>query len=343
MFKKNDSKANERIIYQAKPNLILGCKKAIFGFILLAIVLGASGPTIQFIGKMQVYLISHIKLSLTRYTAIALFVIILMIILYIIWQIVAWYAKEYVLTDSRIMVKSGVLLTRKNYMPYSTIQDINTSQSILARAINVGSVSVYSAYDNNQMVLENISNPSEVEDIIFSKISSPRRFNPYPDGQNYRNPNNYYRDRQNNIEDVYVNRYENRDDFYMDMQEDYEDDYVAITPIQHEEQYQRREYDYYPEDLNYNNINQRPKYEYAPYEQNLEHNINRAMNDYESANDYGKENYYEEARQHFSNVNEDYSDESEIQHDKKDSKDRNKKINESSETVIKRHFDKFKK
>ena len=165
MFKRNDKKANERVIYQAKPNLIFGCKKAILGFILLAIVLGASSPIIQFIGDMQVYLISRIKLSLTKYAAIALFVLILIIILYIIWQIVGWYAKEYILTDSRIMVKSGVLLTRKNYMPYSTIQDINSSQSIVSRIFNVGSISVYSAYDNTQMVIENISNPSEVEEI----------------------------------------------------------------------------------------------------------------------------------------------------------------------------------
>ena len=343
MFKKNDSKANERIIYQAKPNLILGCKKAILGFILLAIVLGASGPIIQFVGEMQVYLISRVKLSITSYTAIAIFVLILVIVIYIIWQIVGWYAKEYVLTDTRIMVKSGVLLTRKNYMPYSTIQDINTSQSILARLFNVGSVSVYSAYDNNQMVLENISNPSEVEEIIFSRISSPRRFNPYPQGENYINQDSYYRNNQVNPNDFSRNRQETPDDIYRGMEEDYDDGYVAITPIQHEEQYQRREYDYYPEDLNYNNVNQRPKYEYEPYEQNLEKNINRAMNDYENPNNQRRETYYEEVRQYSYDNDDYYNNEREVYQNEKDSKSRDKKTDESSESVIKRHFDKFKK
>ena len=158
LFNKNDNKANERILYKTKPNMLLGCKKAIYGAVLLVIVLFLSPMLIQFIGKMQVYLISQIKLPLTRYTAIAFFVIILIIIMYIIWQLINWYSMEYTLTDSRIIIKSGVLSTKRNYMPYATIQDVNTSQSIFARLFNIGSVSVYSAYDNNQMELKNISN-----------------------------------------------------------------------------------------------------------------------------------------------------------------------------------------
>ena len=75
MFGKNDDKPKERVIYQARSNMILGCKKAILGFILLILVMTVSGPIIQFIGRMQVYLISQINLPLTRYTAIAVFVL----------------------------------------------------------------------------------------------------------------------------------------------------------------------------------------------------------------------------------------------------------------------------
>ena len=181
MFRKNDNQSNERVIFQA-----------ILGIILLIFVLFISGPIIKFIGNMQVYMISQIKLPLTRYVAIAVFVVMLIIILYIIFQIVGWYAKEYILTDSKIIVKSGVVFTRKNYMPYSTIQDVNTSQSIFARLFNVGSVSVYSAYDNNQIALENISDPSKVEEIIFSNMSRGSYHSPeyYPRDSN----NDYYPD-----------------------------------------------------------------------------------------------------------------------------------------------------
>ncbi|MEE1157044.1 MAG: PH domain-containing protein [Methanobrevibacter sp.] len=352
MFGKKDNQSNERVIYKTKPNLIFGCKKAIIGIVLLIFVLSISGYIIQFIGKMQVYLISQIKLPLTRYTAIAVFVVILVIILFIIWQIIGWYSKEYILTDSKIIVKSGVFLNRKNYMPYATIQDINTSQSIFSKLFNVGSISVFSAYDNNQISIENVSNPSEVEEIIFSNMSRGRSYqDPRPDyyrnpQEDYRRPNpqNYYNDSN---QEYYPppNQNHRTDDYYDD---------VVITPIHQEEQYQRRQYEYYPEDLESNNV-QRPKYEYEPYDESLEQNINRAM-----TNEYENDSYHNQRREEYSykdnnrydNSQREYHDDGyygntqrEYQYDDFDAKDSKpeKNVDESSEKVIKRHFDKFKK
>ena len=366
MFGKNDNQSNERIIYEAKPNLILSCKKAILGFILLIIALFVSGPIIQYIGHMQVYLISYIKLPLTRYAAVAVFVVILIIILYIIWQIMGWYSKEYILTESKIIVKSGIILTSKNSMPYSTIQDINTSQSIFARLFNVGSISAYSAYDNNQVALENISNPSKVEEIIFSNMNRNRGYyQPPHQNLNGNYQQDYYQSQNQNgnyQQDYYQSQNQNgnyQKDYYQSPQQNYypEDDYddddvVVITPIRQEEQYQRRQYDYYPEDLNYNNA-QQPKYEYEPYNENLENDINRAMNnEYESYGDspepYNNASNYNEARSDYSDSNDYYYHENENKFSynedvKKDSNSQQNNMDESSEKVIKRHFDKFKK
>jgi len=234
MFEKKDSIANDRVIYRDKPNIIFGCKKAIFGFIVLIIVISISSLIIRLIGEMQVYLVSYIKLSLTRYVTIGLFVIMLLIILYIIWQLISWYSKEYILTESKIIIISGVLFTRKKYMPYFTIQDINTSQSILARLFNIGSVSIYNAYDNNQMSIENISNPSKVEEIIFSKISQ----NTAPSHYNNYNPQNFYNDENDNV----------------------------ISPITHENNYNSHEQDYPPE-----YTTQKTDYEYESYSESLEY------------------------------------------------------------------------
>ena len=348
MFGKKDNQSNERVIYQAKPNLILGCKKAILALILLIFILCITGPIIKFIGGLQVYLISQIKLPITRYTSIALFVVILIIILYMIWQIIGWNAKEYILTDSKIIVKSGVILTRKNYMPYSTIQDVNTSQNILERLFNVGSVSVFSAYDNNQISIENVSNPSEVEEIIFNNMSRNSGYYQAPppnSNSGYRNSQQgYYQDSQQGYyQDPQQGYYQDsqRNYNYSQGNEDYDD--VVITPIQHE-RYQPRQYDYYPEDLDYNNV-QKPKYEYETYDENLEHNINRAMSGgfesyNDSPNDSYNNDYYNKEINNDSYNNDYYENErqSPKKHDKKDSNEK-----DTSESVIKRHFDKFKK
>lgn len=324
LFNRNDKKTNERILYKTKPNMILGCKKAIYGVVLLIIVLSVSPMVVKAIGKMQVYLISQVKLPLTRYAAIGFFVIILIIILYIIWQLISWYSLEYTLTDSRIIVKSGILSTKKTYMPYATIQDVNTSQSIIARLFNVGSVAVFSAYDNNLMELKNISNPSKVEEIIFSNIMGSRTFQ--PQSMQINHGANFFDDGD----------YLGRNEFY--------DEFEPITPITHERTAPRREYEYYPEDLSSDNgYQQRPNYEYEPYEESYVRN-----NNFESRNHYPEDSYYDRVRDEYSYSEDSYYENNDSQFNYNDASSQSphndsRNIEESSENVIKRHFDKFKK
>lgn len=354
LFNKNDERTNERVLYKTKPNMFLGCKKAIFGVVLLAIVFMVSPMVIQFIGRMQVYLISQIKLPLTRYVAIAFFVVILIIILYIIWQLLKWYSLEYTLTDSRIIIKSGLLSTKKNYMPYTTIQDINTSQSILARLFNVGTVSVFSAYDNNLMSIENISDPSKVEDIIFSNMMNHRSFQENPHSYIERDMGRGFQDNPRS----YVERDMGRGYSENSYNEDYYDEFEPITPISHERSLRpRREYEYYPEDFSYRDDNV-SRYEYEPYEDELEYSMDRAVNNssqsikYEGAsNSFSNDSHYNEVRDNYSDSREDYyqNDEPRIQYSEgheNNYQDEPSQVDEkedSSETVIRRHFDKFKK
>lgn len=329
LFDRNDNPANERILYQTKPNMLLGCKKAIYGIILLIAVLIISPMAVQFIGEMQVYMISHIKLPLTRYAAIAFFVIILCIVLYIIWQLIGWYSKEYTLTDSKIIIKSGVLSTKKNYMPYATIQDVNTSQNIWGRLFNVGSVSVYSAYDNNQMELSNISDPSEVENIIFSRMVGPRSFQPQ-----YRVPRQDYRQE---IAQDYPE------------EEEYYDEFEPITPINRERELERRQYEYYPENLDFEDeIRPKHTYEYEPYGDGFQRNVNNIVDDLETPRDYPQDNYYNEVRDEYSRGNDVYYEESEpqIYYEEEDNQTPQiepEDVEDPSQKAIQRHFDKFKR
>lgn len=337
LFSKNDGRANERILYKTKPNMLLGCKKAVWGIILLVIILTISPMAIKFIGELQVYMISQIRLSLTRYVAIAFFVIILINVIYIIWQLIGWYSIEYTLTDSKIIIKSGVLSTKKNYMPYATIQDINTSQSIFAKLLNVGTVSAFSAYDNNQLELKNISNPSEVEEIIFSRMNGSRNFQAPPQQMpqyyegDYLDNNEYYPQNDSRFNEDFTDDYLGSNDYY--------DEYEPITPITHERNYRpRREYEYYPEDVNTFKSRPRHTYEYEPYDSGLNKSPNNVRNDnhYNRIPDeysYSDDDYYQ------NNESQNYYDERVDESSANDKED----IDGSSETVIQRHFDKFKK
>jgi membrane protein YdbS with pleckstrin-like domain len=321
LFNKNESKVNDRVLYQTKPNMILGCKKAIYGVILLGIILYVSPMAIHFIGEMQVYLISHIKLSLTRYAAIAFFVVILINVIYIIWQLIGWSSIEYTLTESKIIVKSGVISTKKNYMPYGAIQDLNTSQSIFAKLLNVGSVSVFSAYDSNLLELKNISNPSEVEEIIFSRMVGQPSFQNPP--QSF--PQQPGQDRGLNSRDDYLGR------------NDYYDEYEPITPITHERNVSpRREYEYYPEDFVVSEGPQH-RYEYEPYGNGMNGSPNRPPQD----------NYYNQPMDDYSYGGNSHHQNNDSQNYYNETSNENSQNNQDdvdgSKEAIKRHFDKFKK
>ena len=216
-------------------------------------------------------------------------------------------------------------------MPYATIQDVNTSQNIIARLFNIGSVAVFSAYDNNEMELKNISNPSEVEEIIFSKIVSPRSFQPQP---RYVNQRQQLQGRDYLDEDEYLGRNE----FY--------DEFEPITPITHERNISpRREYEYYPENFNEDNY---PRYDYEPYGDRFSSDVNRIVDDLQPQNNYSEDSYYNRVRDEYSYGSDDYYEDVEPQNyyneDSDDlSKNGSSNVDESSENVIRRHFDKFKK
>ena len=308
-FDKQDGKTNDKIIYKTKPNMFLGCKKAILGVILLIIILSVSSYIIKFIGEMQVYLISSIKLPITRYVAIAFFMIILINIIYIIWQILRWYSTEYMLTDFKIIVKTGVISTKKNYMPYTTVQDLNTSQGIFARLFNVGSIYIFSAYDNNHLELKNIFNPSEVEDIIFSKIMGYRNVQSFPQQSSQRFSQNSYRE----------------DEYY--------DEFEPITPIVRKNNPPRQSYDYFHEEEMVHNSSKH-KYDYEPYP------------GYNKTNNFSQDNYNDKVVDEYSYVDDDYyqDNDSEIYYnDGVDDFTEKEEYDDSSQDVIKRHFDKFKK
>ena len=249
-----------------------------------------------------------------------------------------WYSKEYILTDSRIILKSGVLSTKKNYMPYARIQDINTSQSIIARLFKIGSISLFSAYDNNQIELSNITNPSKVEEIIFSHMVNSRSYHE-PQNRFYRNNQSFERDFQSS--DDYLGR------------NDYYDEFEPITPIGREKDNPpRREYEYYPEDLGYNNQRYK-RYEYELYEDNsLRHDYEPYADNsirYEGApNTYQNDGHYNHVRdeysygdgEHYHNIEPEMHYNENVGNVRQDE---SIDVDESSEKVIKRHFDKFKK
>lgn len=161
---------HEKILYEAQPNIFVYSKGILISMFVLGFLFFLYSAGIQYIGNMNVYLIESTKVPMTRYFAIAVFILIMIVLLYIILKLLIWTSIKYTITESRVIVEKGIILQKKNYMPFNTIQDVSRSQSLLGKIFSVGTITLYSAYDGKDLELKDVSSPKKIEDIIFENI-----------------------------------------------------------------------------------------------------------------------------------------------------------------------------
>ena len=103
----------------------------------------------------------------------------------------------------------------KIMMPYRKVQDIEISQNMLERIINVGDILIYGGHDNSDTILDDIPDPKSAEEIILSHISDYNEYPPnYPPNYNPNYYNNGY-NRNYGYDDRYDNReYDDRYDYH---------------------------------------------------------------------------------------------------------------------------------
>ena len=197
---------HEKVLYETQPNIFVYSKGILISMFVLGFLFFLYSAGIQYIGNMNVYLIESTKVPMTRYFAIAVFILIMIVLLYIILKLLIWTSIKYTITESRVIVEKGILLQKKNYMPFNTIQDVSRSQSLLGKIFSVGTITLYSAYDGKDMELKDVSSPKKIEDIIFENMRGTHlmRRNIYDDDFNPIRPNHepgHYR-RMEDLDDL---------------------------------------------------------------------------------------------------------------------------------------------
>ena len=209
--KDNKEEFHEKILYEAQPNIFVYSKGILISMFVLGFLFFLYSAGISFIGNMNVYLIETTKVPITRYFAIAIFILIMVVIAYIIIKLLIWTSIKYTITENRVIVEKGILLQKQNSMPFNTIQDVSRSQSLLGKIFSVGTITLYSAYDGKDLELSDVSSPKKVEDIIFENMRGThlRRNNLYDD--NFDN-GSFNPIRPNSDEPIHYRRMEDLDD-----------------------------------------------------------------------------------------------------------------------------------
>jgi len=158
--------AGEKVLFETRPRFTLNLASTILKIVILFLLLYIFTTVLSLAASVQQVLIYYVQLPLVQGVSYLMLLLVVILFLWIIWDLLSWRSVHYMLTTHRIMIKRGIFRKRKIYMPYNMIQDINVSQGLLERLFKAGDIEISGGHEHTQVVLEDIPNPNQVDNTI---------------------------------------------------------------------------------------------------------------------------------------------------------------------------------
>jgi uncharacterized membrane protein YdbT with pleckstrin-like domain len=86
---------------------------------------------------------------------------------FVVRPVVSWLTTRYVLTDERLITRSGLLAKSGIEIPLENITNVNFSQSAIERMLGAGDLLVESAGTTGQSEFKNIPRPDEFSTLLY--------------------------------------------------------------------------------------------------------------------------------------------------------------------------------
>jgi uncharacterized membrane protein YdbT with pleckstrin-like domain len=97
-------------------------------------------------------------------------VAVLLILLLTLKPFLTWYFSHYVVSDRRVMMRSGILARSGRDVPLSRINDIHFEHSFLERMLGCGTLVIESAGERGQVVLADVPGVQKVQRRIYELV-----------------------------------------------------------------------------------------------------------------------------------------------------------------------------
>lgn len=82
-------------------------------------------------------------------------------------RILSWATTRFVLTNERLITRSGVVAKRSKEIPLEAINDVAFSQTVFGRLVGAGTLLVESAGERGQERVTNVRRPEEIQKAIY--------------------------------------------------------------------------------------------------------------------------------------------------------------------------------
>lgn len=164
--RKKSSHPGEKVVFETRPRFVIHLTSTLLKLLILILLAFFFQAMLAAAAVVQNYLVNYIRLPLVEGVSFFLLILILLLFLWVIWDLFSWRSTKYLLTDRRVMIKKGMIRKKTVYIHFNKVQDISISQSLLERLFQSGDIKIFGGHENTQMLLENIPNPVEVDDMI---------------------------------------------------------------------------------------------------------------------------------------------------------------------------------
>ncbi len=167
---RRNSHPGERVLFETRPRFIVKLKSAILKFIIVLLLIIFFTTIVRYAAMVQGSINTLVNVPFVTGTTYGLTIIILLLLIWILWNILSWRSQNYTLTNQRVIVKTGIIRKKSVYMHYDKIQDIIVSQSLMERISYSGDIEIFGGHDRTSLILEDIPNPGEVENMLNRMI-----------------------------------------------------------------------------------------------------------------------------------------------------------------------------
>jgi uncharacterized membrane protein YdbT with pleckstrin-like domain len=89
-----------------------------------------------------------------------------------LWPFVVWRSTHFVFTNERVLLREGVFNRQQRDIPLTRVNDVSSNQSLLDRMLGCGTLTVESAGERGQSVLNDIPNVVRVQKVVYELVEA---------------------------------------------------------------------------------------------------------------------------------------------------------------------------
>jgi uncharacterized membrane protein YdbT with pleckstrin-like domain len=141
---------DESIQYELKPHW----RGLVVPVIVLLVTLG-----------LGIWLIAKFDSSGVRWTV--LIIMLLVLVVAVVRPFLYWMTTQYVITDHRIIVRTGLISRSGRDMPLSRVNDVSFKKSAMERFLNCGTLMIESAGTQGQLIISSVPDVEDIQREIY--------------------------------------------------------------------------------------------------------------------------------------------------------------------------------